>query len=148
MRHFTPLDLATSRKRSISRRDTNNHSAAEERLPMTKHFSAGTSNKSDQVPEEQQPMLTALRLLRPPLLVTIIMRDGVPSKIACTKDKEVGGNILWQAGPWRSSGDWWEHEPWARDEWDIAVATPAGLVLYRLIHDLLTSRWFLEGTYD
>jgi protein ImuB len=148
MRHFTPRDLATFRKRSTFRRDTNNHSAAEERLPMTQHFSAGTSNKSDQVPEEQQPTLTALRLLRPPLLVTIIMRDGVPSKIACTKDKEVGGNILWQAGPWRSSGDWWEHEPWARDEWDIAVATPAGLVLYRLIHDLLTSRWFLEGTYD
>ena len=39
------------------------------------------------------------------------------------------------AGPWRSSGDWWAREGWARDEWDIAVQRSDGkeatiLVLY------------------
>ena len=29
--------------------------------------------------------------------------------------------MLWKAGPWRSSGDWWDREAWARDEWDIAL---------------------------
>ena len=39
----------------------------------------------------------------------------------CSKKKEVQGNVLWKAGPWRCSGDWWEREAWARDEWDIAL---------------------------
>ncbi len=50
--------------------------------------------------------------------------------------------MLWKAGPWRSSGDWWEHEAWSRDEWDIALQNNAlqnanSIALYRLVHDLL-----------
>ena len=56
--------------------------------------------------------------------------------------------MLWAAGPWRSSGDWWEQDAWVRDEWDIAVQEQVGIVLYRLIHDLLTSEWLLQGSYD
>jgi len=75
------------------------------------------------------------------------------------------------AGPWRSSGDWWEQDGWSRDEWDIAIQLPVArtqlsvgsgqllfaskpwpeqpnFALYRLVHDLLTARWFVEGTYD
>jgi protein ImuB len=61
------------------------------------------------------------------------------------------------AGPWRTSGDWWEQDGWARDEWDIAISLVAvrrthtvgsSLCLYRLVHDLLSGKWFLEGTYD
>lgn len=154
MRHFNPRDLATFRKnkRPTSRRNTDDLSAAKGCLPMTKHFSTWSSNKSHQVPHgqlaSQASTLTALRLFRPPLLVTITVRNGVPSKIVCPTNQEVGGDVLWQAGPWRSSGDWWEHEPWSRDEWDIAVVSQAGMVLYRLVHDLLTSHWFLQGTYD
>jgi len=58
------------------------------------------------------------------------------------------GEILWAAGPWRSSGDWWEQQGWARDEWDIAVQGEAGIALYRLVRDRLDGRWILEGTYD
>jgi protein ImuB len=89
-----------------------------------------------------------LRLFRPPHLTSVTMRDGNPARIACTSDKVIDGDILWQAGPWRSSGDWWEQEPWARDEWDIAVSGPAGLVLYRLVHDLFSGKWLVEGSYD
>ena len=42
-------------------------------------------------------------------------------RVACTKKKEVQGDVLWKAGPWRSSGDWWEREAWSRDEWDLAL---------------------------
>jgi protein ImuB len=92
--------------------------------------------------------VTALRIFRPPLRTTVTLRDGKPAHIACQKKKKVQGEVIWQAGPWRSSGDWWEHEPWARDEWDIALQTETGIVLYRLVHDLLSGRWHLEGTYD
>ncbi len=101
--------------------------------------------------------ITALRVFRPPLRATIALRDGKPAHVLCPKRKEVGGDILWMAGPWRTSGDWWEQDGWARDEWDIAIAPVVGrrtqgagssLCLYRLVHDLLSGKWFLEGTYD
>jgi protein ImuB len=76
------------------------------------------------------------------------MRDGKPAYINCPKNKEMQGEILWVAGPWRSSGDWWEQEAWARDEWDIAVQGEASIALYRLVRDRLGGRWILEGMYD
>jgi protein ImuB len=93
-------------------------------------------------------LVTALRMFRPPAAVTVILCDGRPQSISCPKRKEIHGEILWAAGPWRSSGDWWEQEGWARDEWDIAVQQEAGIALYRLVRDALSGRWFIEGTYD
>jgi protein ImuB len=93
-------------------------------------------------------LVTALRIFRPPVDVIVNLQDGKPASITCTTNKEMQGEILWAAGPWRSSGDWWEQEGWARDEWDIAVQGETGIALYRLVHDRLCGRWILEGTYD
>jgi len=92
--------------------------------------------------------VTALRMFRPPLRATVALRDGKPVHVVCPKRKEVQGEILWIAGPWRSSGDWWEQDGWAHDEWDIAVPTKTELALYRLVHDLLGGGWLVEGMYD
>ena len=123
-------------------------------------------------PQGRQPApITALRIFRPPLQATVTLRNGQPTHILCPRRKEISGAILWMAGPWRSSGDWWEQDGWSRDEWDIALQLPVArtqlsvgsgqllfgsrpwpeqtsLALYRLVHDLLTARWFVEGTYD
>jgi protein ImuB len=109
-----------------------------------------------------QAPITALRIFRPPLRAMVTLRDGKPAHVLCPKRKEIHGDILWLAGPWRSSGDWWEQDGWARDEWDIATAVVSRqssvvskssmekttLSLYRLVHDLLSGHWFVEGTYD
>jgi protein ImuB len=107
--------------------------------------------------------VTALRMFRPPLRVTVTLREGKPVHIVCPKRKDVHGEILWIAGPWRSSGDWWEQDGWARDEWDIALQSfvvsrqssvasqnlgRPSMTLYRLVHDLLEGGWFVEGMYD
>lgn len=92
--------------------------------------------------------VTALRIFRPPLAAAVRFGDGKPVHVTCVKRKEIDGEILWTAGPWRSSGDWWEQEGWARDEWDIALASETGIALYRLVHDLLSGHWQVEGTYD
>ncbi|MGH9497883.1 MAG: DNA polymerase Y family protein [Terriglobales bacterium] len=92
--------------------------------------------------------VTALRIFRPPAAATVTMHEGRPTFISCLRRKQTRGEILWAAGPWRSSGDWWEQEGWARDEWDIAVGEEAGIGLYRLVRDLLAGQWLLEGTYD
>ncbi|MGA8492315.1 MAG: DNA polymerase Y family protein [Terriglobales bacterium] len=93
-------------------------------------------------------LVTALRIFRPPVDVVVTMQDGRPTCIHCHKNKAMQGEILWAAGPWRSSGDWWEQEGWARDEWDIAVQGEMDIALYRLVRDRLGGRWLVEGTYD
>jgi protein ImuB len=98
-------------------------------------------------PDSSDDLVTALRIFRPPIGVVVTMQDGKPVYITCPK-KEMQGEILWAAGPWRSSGDWWEQEGWARDEWDIAVRGETGIALYRMVRDRLDGRWILEGTYD
>ena len=93
-------------------------------------------------------LVTALRIFRPPIFVTVTQQNGAPSHISSHKRNQISGEVLWTAGPWRSSGDWWEQDAWVRDEWDIAVQEKARIVLYRLVHDVLTGRWMLEGSYD
>jgi protein ImuB len=122
----------------------------------------GQKEKPDDV--SSNAPVTALRMFRPPLRATVTLRDGKPTHVVFAKRKEPPGEILWMAGPWRFSGDWWEQDGWARDEWDIAIQSsvagrqppaiaghlPAisSLALYRLVHDLLNGHWFVEGTYD
>jgi protein ImuB len=103
---------------------------------------------SRQKTAEEKSVLAALRMFRPPLRATVALENGEPARVLCPKKKEVQGNVLWKAGPWRSSGDWWDREAWARDEWDIALQTADHVALYRLMHDLLGGGWFVEGSYD
>jgi nucleotidyltransferase/DNA polymerase involved in DNA repair len=143
MRHFTPRDLSQGKRNRRSSKKT---------APERQSIKTGNAPAAQKEPgagcHAPEPIVTALRLFRPPHPATVTMRDGIPARVECDSEKVTSGDISWQAGPWRSSGDWWEQEPWARDEWDIAVQGPNGLVLYRLVHDLLTARWFVEGTYD
>ncbi len=96
---------------------------------------------------EAASAVTALRRYRPPLRANVTLENGQPVRLVCRK-KEVQGEILWKAGPWRISGDWWEREAWSRDEWDLALRNGDAVSFYRLVHDLLGGGWFLEGTYD
>jgi protein ImuB len=95
----------------------------------------------------EESIVTALRRFRPPLRANVTLENGQPTRVTCPK-KDVQGAVLWKAGPWRFSGDWWEREAWSRDEWDIALQNAGTIALYRLVHDLLVGRWFVEGTYD
>jgi protein ImuB len=92
--------------------------------------------------------VTALRRFRPPLRANVTLENGQPLHVLCAKKKEVQGDVLWKAGPWRSSGDWWEREAWSRDEWDLALRNGDAVFFHRLVHDLLGGGWFVEGTYD
>ena len=81
-----------------------------------------------------------------------------------------GGAIDSCAGPWRTSGSWWETrdsgsgargpktvdpripdpgsripDQWDRDEWDVALADGP---TYRLFRERHSDKWFLEGVLD
>ena len=98
-------------------------------------------------PSDEKSAVTALRRFRPPLSASVTLENGQPVYLVCRR-KDVQGAVLWKAGPWRFSGDWWEREAWSCDEWDIALRIGETIALYRLVHDLLSGRWFVEGTYD
>ena len=96
---------------------------------------------------EAQAAITALRRFRPPLRANVTLENGQPVRLVCRR-KDVQGDVLWKAGPWRFSGDWWERDAWSRDEWDLALRNGEAVSFYRLVHDLLGGHWFVEGTYD
>ena len=107
-----------------------------------------TSETNRQKVSSEKPAVAALRIFRPPLRAAVTLENGELVRLICSKKKEVQGSVLWKAGPWRSSGDWWEREAWSRDEWDLALRNGDAVSFYRLVHDLLGGGWFVEGTYD
>jgi len=112
------------------------------------HNGNGPKRKGSELNSAPQELVTALRIFRPPVAVRVNHQNGRPSHISAVKRKELSGDVLWIAGPWRSSGDWWEHDSWMRDEWDIALHEQRGIALYRLVHDLIEGKWMVEGSYD
>jgi protein ImuB len=117
-----------------------------------RRFMAQTSRKLEREkipgPDEEKSAVTALRRFRPALRVHVTLENSQPVRVACPKKKDLQGDVLWKAGPWRASGDWWEREAWSRDEWDLALRNGEAISFYRLVYDLLGGNWFVEGTYD
>ncbi|MGA2736985.1 MAG: hypothetical protein ABSG65_05980 [Bryobacteraceae bacterium] len=81
-----------------------------------------------------------MRAIRPPRTARVQMASGQPVHIQADG---VRGHVTASAGPWRTSGDWWTADPWARDEWDVELSDGA---LYRIYCE--QGRWFVEGCYD
>lgn len=86
------------------------------------------------------------RMFRPPLRAVVEVDGGWPKQIsAWGKQRSVYGKVVNVAGPWRTTGDWWCTDYWARDEWDVALESGT---LYRIYRELNTGHWFIEGNYD
>jgi len=94
----------------------------------------------------------ALRRFRQPIPAQVELQDGRPVRV--TPQGLPGGVVTHAAGPWRTSGDWWnvsgEHtdrdRPWDRDEWDVSLRNGH---VYHLHHEPEPSeRWYVAGRYD
>ncbi len=120
----------------------------DQKQPTRRSKAHPNNNSGAEQKPQNEAAVTAMRIFRPALRATVALKEGRPAHIACAKRKEICGEILWAAGPWRTSGDWWEQEGWARDEWDIALQGAGSIMLYRLVRDLLNGEWLLEGNYD
>ena len=119
------------------------------------------ADRMSALPANPQPRL-GFRVFRPPLRALVQADGGCPREIsAWNKNKSVLGKVVGVAGPWRTSGEWWRADSWARDEWDVAVETGSQgsavssqksegslQVLYRIYRELRSGAWFVEGIYD
>jgi protein ImuB len=99
-----------------------------------------TLKKAPDQPAPPPPLI--LRRYRPLKHAQVILANQRPVKIS---SMNITGKVVAAAGPWRTSGEWWQPEPWDHDEWDIALSDGA---LYRIHEDRRTGRWFFEGNYD
>jgi protein ImuB len=114
---------------------------------------------------EQDACATALRRFRLPIPARVQMHDGRPVRVMVDRRGVTGGAVTQSAGPWRTSGEWWNdgvvgrvgqvhppnqpHPPypthWDRDEWDVVLN---GGEAYRIYVERDVGQWFVEGVVD
>jgi protein ImuB len=144
VRHFAPVEAASQ---ELKAKQTGNRKKKD--MSLTENDSAWKlEEKFEEDAKKKMSIVIALRLFRPPVGASVTLREAKPVHLRCLQREDITGEIVWTAGPWRSSGDWSEQEGWAREEWDIAIAAGDSLVLYRLVQDKLSGNWFVEGMYD
>ncbi len=145
--HFAPVESAAAEAKAKC--EVNLLGNRKQGISMSENDGAcELDEKPEENTKEKMSAVIALRLFRPPLRASVTLREAKPVRLRCLEREHIAGDIVWTAGPWRSSGDWSEQEGWSREEWDIAVPTETTLVLYRLVQDKFTGNWFVEGTYD
>jgi protein ImuB len=101
------------------------------------------------------PLTSALRRCRHPVPARAVIEEGQPIRLTSDRRGFVGGSVLAAAGPWRTSGAWWNArkapgsgfraQSWDRDEWDVALADGG---VYRVFRDRETGGWFIDGIVD
>lgn len=92
----------------------------------------------------QRSRTSALRMVRPPLAVQIVLKGPAPATLFLEGQRFA---VQMHSGPWRTSGSWWTSANWSREEWDIAVNDPQRRCL-RLAYDPGANCWYLIGIYD
>lgn len=88
-----------------------------------------------------------LRRFRPPRAIRVSVERGRPVRVAIDRRGMPGGQVAQCAGPWRSSGAWWDHggRHWNRDEWDVELGDGS---VCRLFRERDTDSWFLDAIID
>ena len=105
---------------------------------------------------------SALRRFRFPIPARVTVSEGKPVRVQVDRQGFSSGAIVQSAGPWRTSGEWWNtpgprshsaapsaalgcSAAWDRDEWDVAMTDGT---VYRLVVERGVGQWFLEGVMD
>jgi protein ImuB len=115
----------------------------------TKSGSRKRGKAISQFAVRSSPSALGFRMFRPPLRAIVQAERGCPAQIsAWSKQRSVYGKVVSLAGPWRTMGDWWRDDRWARDEWDVTLERSGQQTVYRIYRELKTENWFVEGNYD
>jgi hypothetical protein len=139
------------------------HSPYGTRIPPTSPSAPKAGTRSGLPVNEAANPVVALRRFRIPVPARVRTEGGRPVHVWALAGLG-GGRVETAAGPWRTSGAWWEEAPgapkgdagpvhrspkgeggWDRDEWDVALADG---VTYRLFRERVSESWFVEGVVD
>jgi protein ImuB len=127
--------------------------SAETDRPQKKDTAKAVSSDADNKKSKFRRATIAFRRFRPEIPANVESREKCPCRIHF---RGLCGNVVTAAGPWRTSGDWWEKHGWRQDEWDVEIrfhasqssriVAPDGL--YRIYYDWTRRSWFVRGRYD
>jgi protein ImuB len=123
--------------RPFSPRELDQLATPKSQLAKRLHVSAPLAGSHDPI--------AALRRFRHAVPIRVRVAGGAPVRVSTDRRGLAGGRVTTCAGPWRTSGAWWDSALWNRDEWDVTLAEGE---TYRLFHDRESGKWFLEGTVD
>ena len=85
----------------------------------------------------------AIRVFRPPQPARVTCWSGQPRTMFWQGARRV---ILSAAGPWHTSGSWWDGKVWDHDFWDVVTTNP--VQAFRLQQDHGSQAWLVVGLYD
>jgi protein ImuB len=114
-----------------------------------KPFMPRAANFRTPIPNSQATV--ALRRFRVPVPARVRAANGAPHHVYSDRRGITGGSVRTAAGPWRTSGQWWNGscqlpaDSWDRDEWDVALGDG---VTYRVFRERGSGAWFFEGIVD
>lgn len=94
------------------------------------------------------PASPHLRRLRLPMAARVMAEHGAPVRVMVASQAGSGGEVRTRAGPWRTSGAWWDLQKtatWDRDEWDVELTDGS---VYRLVRHRESGQWEIEGIFD
>ena len=84
-----------------------------------------------------------------PVPARVQVQEGRPVRVMTDGRGVNSGAVVQAAGPWRTSGEWWNDDhadrAWDRDEWDVALHDGT---TYRVFRERDAARWFVEGVVD
>ncbi len=104
---------------------------------MERFVASNPSSSDKQESAHHQSSSLSVRRIRPPCRLRVQLSEGRPRalspEVKQSARAELQGTVLWSAGPWRSSGEWWAESfhpedsqtdmpgTWDREEWDVAL---------------------------
>jgi protein ImuB len=86
------------------------------------------------------PSGPALRRFRSVDSATVLLDENKPMHLRAA---EVQGKVVAEDGPFKTSGNWWDENRWARAEWDVELASGA---ICRVHEE--ANAWQIDGIYD
>jgi protein ImuB len=100
----------------------------------------------EQDAEREAAPRAASRMLRPPVPVRMTLNDGVPAGFIF-RGAHYGVERAY--GPWIASGEWWNPELWAVQQWDVvARGATRELLFCSLSFYPLDKTWQMDALYD
>ena len=94
----------------------------------------------DEARDESSFAGAALRRFRHGSAAVVLVDNSQPAHV---RSADLQGHVIAQAGPFRSSGEWWDNQTWRRSEWDVQLEN--GTVC-RCQTD--GREWHVDGIYD
>jgi protein ImuB len=116
----------------------------------TKPFAVSAGGRGAKGQTDRATPLLGFRRFRPLLAAEVQIVNGDPTHVkARNSSKQVNGAVARLAGPWRTTGDWWRNDQWARDEWDVLLKDAEDkMTSCRIFQELKSGKWYVEGVYD